>query len=173
MKKMSVKKRMISFLMCTILLMALTGCGPRNPNWYLSTVNAFKEGYNTGWKSDQGIDGLYLVDEEKDQSEEFGYLLRDLDGDGINELLIGIMDDSPETKFVHVVIFHSDLGPYSVFNAGDGYYMYLCDANTLRMDSWYGSETKTEYMVFDSKDNSFLIVDGGSKPQKIELTSFN
>ena len=57
-------------------------------------------------------------------------------------------------------------------SAGEGYYMYLCDSDIIREDSWYGSHTKTNYMRYDSKDNSFLIVDGGSKPKKVELTGF-
>ena len=96
----------------------------------------------------------------------------DLDGDGIDELLIGIMDGAEETKFTNLIIKHRDFGPTQSFSTGEGYYMYLCDNNVIRMDSWYGSETRTEYMEYDSKNNSFPVIDGGSKPKKIELTGF-
>ena len=50
--------------------------------------------------------------------------------------------------------------------------MYLCDDNVIRMDSWYGSETKIDYMVYDPEGDSFLIVDGGSNPGHFELKEF-
>ena len=50
--------------------------------------------------------------------------------------------------------------------------MYLCDSNVIRVDSWYGSETQTEYMTYNAEGDSFLVVDGGSMPQKVTLTPF-
>ena len=38
-------------------------------------------------------------------------------------------------------------------------------------DGWYGSQTKIDYLVYQS-DNTFLHVDGGSQPGKCGLTEF-
>ena len=158
----------------TILMMVLllTGCGKKeqDKNWYLGTLNYYTEGFQTGWKNETS--DFNISDEMKDKNNKFGYLLKDLDGDGIDEFLVGIIDDSAETKFTDIVILHRDFGPFRSFSTGEGYYMYLCDDNVIRMDSWYGSQTETRYMEYNSEENSFPIVDGGSKPQKCELTPF-
>ena len=150
---------------CAIML---TGCMTKKvpQNWYEGTLEYYKQGFENGWKNDDSVNSEYFTD------SRFGYLLQDLDGDGADELLIGIIDDAPETKFTDIIIWHRDFGPMKVFSVGDGYYMYLCDGNVIKEDMWYGSETKVQYMVYDSKDNSFPIVDGGGIPKKFELTEF-
>ena len=162
------------FKTCVIALFAifaLVGCGNKaDKNWYEGMLKYYQEGFDSGWKTEAV--NLPVSEEEKDPNKKFGYLLRDLNGDGIDELLIGIIDNEPETKFVAILINHSDFGPNRSFTAGDGYYMYICDNNVIRVDSWYGSETKTEYMTYNDEGDSFLVVDGGSKPQKITLTPF-
>ena len=86
--------------------------------------------------------------------------------------MIGIIDDKDVTRFTDILIWHRDIGAFRIMSAGEGYYLYLCDSDLIREDSWYGSETKTQYMRYDSKDNSFLIVNEEGKPQKFELTAF-
>ena len=97
-----------------------------------------------------------------------------LDGDGIDELLIGLIDDGNVTKFTNVVVRHSDLGDYCLLSGTNGYYIYLCGSNVLRVDSWYGSQTEMRYMQFNSKNNAFTVIDGEGKflPMKWELTEF-
>jgi hypothetical protein len=156
----------------TISALLISGCSfsPKPATWYEPTLDYYKEGFESGWANEDPK--LFISDEMKDTGNSFGSLLTDLDGDGLNELLIGIKDDSDETKFTDVYIYHSDLGPYRVLSGGEGYYIYLCDDNVIRMDSWYGSETEIKYMSYDSNDNAFLIIDSGSKPGKYELTDF-
>lgn len=158
------------YVVWLILAVSLTGCSYVPKNWYDVTLETYREGFAEHWRG--GDAGLNISDEKKDPDNEFGYLLRDLDGDGAPEVLVGLIDDSAETKFTDIVIWHRDLGARQVFSTGEGYYIYLCDNNVIRMDSWYGSETRTQYMVYDSSDNAFPIVDGGSRPLKVELTSF-
>ena len=166
-------KNQIKFLAITLAsVILLAGCSLKKPvpkNWYDVTLETYREGFRTGWKDEQGLN---ITDEQKDPNNKFGYLLRDLDGDGASELLIGIIDDSTETKFTNIIIWHRDFGARVVFTTGEGYYLYLCDNNVIRQDSWYGSETQTQYMVYNSDENSFPIVDGGSNPQKVTLTPF-
>ena len=102
-------------------------------------------------------------------------MLRDLDGDGAEELLVGIIDDEPETKFTDILIWHSDIGAFRILSGGDGYYIYLCDNNVIKMDKWYGSQTLTDYMEYNSANNSFTILDPAPAvtPGKYELTPFN
>ncbi len=166
------KRMHICTAILTISALLISGCSfsPKPATWYEPTLDYYKEGFESGWANEDPK--LFISDEMKDTGNSFGYLLKDLDGDGLNELLIGIKDDSDETKFTDVYIYHSDLGPYRVLSGGEGYYIYLCDDNVIRMDSWYGSETEIKYMSYDSNDNAFLIIDSGSKPGKYELTDF-
>ena len=165
------KSRFKMFVAAILVITCLASCGTeKDIHWYESTLDYFKEGFNNGWKNENSK--FFISDELKDSSIKFGYALIDLDGDGIDELLIGIMDGAEETKFTNLIIKHRDFGPTQFFSTGEGYYMYLCDNNVIRMDSWYGSETRTEYMEYASKNNSFPVIDGGSKPKKIELTGF-
>ena len=165
-------KKIILCLLTLSITFMLTGCFEKKvpDHWYDATIDYYREGFKTGWKNEKP--DLYILDELKEKDKKFGYLLRDLDGDGAPEVLIGIIDDSNETKFTDVIIWHKDFGAHRSLNTGDGYYIYLCDDNVLRMDSWYGSETNISYMIYNSENNSFLNVDGGSKPQKVELTEF-
>ena len=159
---------------CVLLLtfaFLLTGCGSYVPKeWYTGNINYYKLGFSDGWKNEEA--DFNVCEEMKDPNNKFGYLLVDLDGDGGEELLIGIIDDSPATKFTDLIIYHRDFGPTRSFRAGDGYYFYLCAGNIIKMDSWYGSQTKTDYMQYDSKENSFPIVDSAPTPLKVELTPF-
>ena len=154
------KKRFKMFVAALLVITCLACCGTeKDIHWYESTLDYFKEGFNNGWKNENSK--FFISDELKDSSIKFGYAL-----------LIGIMDGAEETKFTNLIIKHRDLGPTQSFSTGEGYYMYLCDDNIIRMDSWYGSETRTEYMEYDSKNNSFPVIDGESKPKKVELTGF-
>ena len=167
-------KKAIRIIALTLAMAFLiTGCGANNKaneTWYEGTINYYKEGFANGWKNEEP--DYYITDEMKDKNNKFGYLLRDLDGDGINEVLIGLIDGSSETKFTDIIILHKDFGPYRSFSCGEGYYIYLYDDNVIRCDKWYGSETQTDYMKYDSKNNSFPIVDGGSKPGRYDLIEF-
>jgi len=162
-------------MMVTMLLSVVFGsAGCKNPNkeWYKGALEYYGNGIKNGFGEE--LSNLHVAKDLKKPENKCGYLLRDLDGDGIDELLIGLIDDGIETKFTSVVVRHSDLGPYCLLSGGDGYYIYLCSNNVLRVDSWYGSATKKEYMQFDHKSNAFTIIDGEGKylPMKWELTAF-
>ena len=162
-------------LLAAVLMPVLTGCNfdfrPKVPEeWYRETLQYYRDGFADGWKSER--EGLMIADEMKDEENRFGYLLTDLDGDGTEEVLIGYMDDADETRIIDVFIWHSDRGAFRILHAGDGYYIYLCEGNILRMDEWRGSETDTRFMRYQSKDNAFLILDEEAKPLKLTLTAF-
>ncbi len=167
------KRIVLCIVMFAVMALTLTGCvgKPKIPSdWYNETLKYYSDGFADGW-SDEHAD-LRIADEMKDGANKFGYLLRDLDGDGAVEVLIGFMDDADETRFIDVFIWHSDIGSFRILHAGDGYYIYLCENNILRMDKWYGSKTLTDYMKYDSSDNSFRILNETATPQKCELTAF-
>jgi hypothetical protein len=168
----TVRKMITQTITVCLMFMFTTGCMIKYipDNWYNETIEFYRKGFETGWANEK--ESLPISDEQKDPNNKFGYLLRDLDGDGANELLIGLMDDSEETKFTDIYIWHSDRGSFRIMSTGEGYYMYLCPDNVIREDSWYGSQTKVNYMTYDSKNNAFLHVDGGGKPGKYELTPF-
>ena len=140
-------------------------------DWYEETLKYYKDGFSSKFSNERS--DLSISDEMKDENNKFGYLLRDLDDDGDDELLIGIIDDSAETKFTDLYIWHTDFGARRTFSKGEGYYMYLCEDNIIREDSWRSSETEGRYMKFNGKDNAMTILDTTATPQKFELTPFN
>jgi len=161
-------KRILSLVLACIFL---TGCGHFAPkDWYKDTLKYYEEGFGSDWKTERS--DLRVCDEMKDKKYKFGYLIIDLDNDGTDELLLGFNEDGV-TKFTDLYIWHSDIGAFRIVSSGYEYYMYLCDDNIIREDSWYGSNTKTRYYKFISKDNALLNVDSGSLPRECELTYFS
>ena len=140
-------------------------------DWYEETIKYYTDGFSSNFANERS--DLTFSDEMKDENNKFGYLLRDLDDDGDYELLIGIIDDSAETKFTDLYIWHTDFGARRMFSTGDGYYMYLCENNIIREDSWYGSQTEVRYMKFNGENNSMAVLETTATPQKVELTPFN
>lgn len=154
-------------------VMTLTSCGTNEKipeDWYKETLKYYTDGFSDGWSTERS--GLEVADEMKDPANKYGYLLKDLDGDGTVEVLIGVLDDSPETKFIDLYIWHSDIGAFRIFHSGDDYYMYLCENNIIRMDSWHGSTPEIRYMKFNPENNSFTVLNETATPQKCELTAF-
>jgi hypothetical protein len=167
------KKIIVCIFLFAAMALALTGCDnkPKIPEeWYKETLKYYSEGFADGWKAEK--DTLFVADEMKDTNNRFGYLLKDLDGDGADEVLIGFMDDENETRFIDVFVWHSDIGAFRILHAGDGYYIYLCENNILRVDKWYGSKTLTDYMKYQPGNNSFLKVNETAAPLKCGLTAF-
>ena len=154
-------------------VLGLSGCGAVKDEWYKDAVEYYRQGVVYGKEGDSSQ--LNIPREILGKGKAIGYLLHDLDGDGRSELLIGFNGAGGITKFTNVVVKHSDFGAYSLLNGGSGYYIYLCNDDVLRVDSWYGDETKVEYMKFDSKSNSFEIINNGAgkySPKKWKLTEF-
>ncbi|MCR5804869.1 MAG: hypothetical protein K6G47_11465 [Clostridia bacterium] len=169
-------RKMIMWIVTVPLLLSaifgLTGCRPDKDEWYKEAVEYYRQGVLYGKEGNSRQ--LDISPEILGKGKGVGYLLHDLDGDGRAELLIGFNSAGGITKFTNVVVRHSDLGPYSLLGGSNGYYIYLCNDDVLRVDSWYGDETKVEYMKFDSKSNSFEAVNGAGKysPKQWKLTEF-
>ena len=162
-------------------------------HWYNKTLDYYKAECDSHWKANldpkdyeltRGITGSsYIVhadgtkeevasgyEEYQDENNRFGYYLTDLDGDGTDEVLIGIVDDSEATKFMELCIWHNDFGAYNPMTNGNGYYFYLCEDGIIRNDTWYGSKTKTEYMKYDSEENSWPIIEPETPPKPLKCT---
>ena len=172
-------KRAFAIVMTVTLMLSfigVTGCTTPTKaknEWSQFAIEYYRSGIKNGFtKEDKNLNvSPYL----KDKSQQFGYLLRDLDGDGVDELLIGIIDNGIETRFTSVVVRHSDFGAYCLLSAGGGTYIYLCGQDVIRMDSMRGSTAEKKYMKWSSRSNSFPHVqDGEGKylPKKWELTAF-
>lgn len=188
--------QLISAAAAAVMAVSMTGCGlaykvlntldppdPDDPNdryrlykvvpdnWYEETLKYYNEGYSGDFANERS--DLPFSDEMKDKNNKFGYLLRDLDGDGDDELLIGFADDEKETRFTELYIWHTDFGAMRMFSCGGGSYMYLCEDNLIRDDSLVEYEGKPRYMKFNGENNSMTILnDVTGTPQKVELTPF-
>jgi hypothetical protein len=170
-------KKVLSTILAVVLLVTgaaeMTGCKRVPKDWYKGALEYYGNGIKNGF--DDENQNLNVSDELKNPAYKKGYLIRDLDGDGTDELLIGLIEDgSSYTRFTNVVVFQPGVGTFSKLSGGNGYYIYLCASEVLRVDSWYGSKTEMRYMTYDSKDACFVIIDGEGKylPMKWELTPF-
>lgn len=175
MKRVSAAVLLVAILAMTVP--GITGCNMVSKNWYQSAVDYYTEGVKSDWANEAPSPRLHVADEIKHKSSDrqLGYILKDLDEDGIDELLIGFNDDSAYTKFTDVIVWHADYGSYKILGGTDGYYVHLCEGNVLRVDTKTGSETQMDYMKWDHKSNAFTIVDSeGDKylPLKWDLTPF-
>lgn len=168
-------------LASAVMMSVMTGCAqglyeiyqketvPKD--WYDGTLDYLKSGFESDWTNvseDTSVPYIY-----KDKNIKFGYLLKDLDGDGAEELLVGLMDGSEETKFTNLYVWHSDFGAINNMSTDDENFMYLYDNNVIRMDTTIGKTTRSEFMEYDHKSNSYHIVDPvEGKPGKYTLTAF-
>ena len=196
-------KKSAIVLSALLTVAVCAGCGDQKKipkEWYNDSIAYFGTAVRSGWdKADPekynvkelvqvsayvtGPDGQRTSgvtvssgpEEYRDSSNKFGYLLKDLDGDGAEELLIGLINDAPQTQFLDLCVWNSDFGATHVMSSGDGEYMYLCNNGTLIKESSFGGKTETEAMKYSSENNSFEIVgDGGGiiMADKFELTPF-
>ena len=172
MKRVIATVLMVSFMLSVVA--GLTGCLKPPKNWYKDVVAFYSEGIKTGWANEDTNTRWEVADELKDPNNDIGYLIVDLDGDGTDEMLIGFNDGSTATKFTDVIVFSFGTGPNRLMNGTNGYYIYLCSSNVLCNDSWYGSQTKRDFMKWDGKNSYFTVIDGEGKylPMKWELTEF-
>ncbi len=160
-----------------LVLLTATSCAQKKnkvpENWYEGTIDYLDKGFSSGWKN--ADEDANISDELRDSNNKFGYLLKDLNGDGADEVLVGLIDNGSVTKFTDIYVWHRDFGPTRIWSTGEGYYIYLCEDNILRSDSWYGSQTRTEYMKFNTEEESFLILSPDTEPTpgKYQLTPFN
>lgn len=168
-------KKVMSLILSVTLLatvfFSLTGCSQKK-KWYLDALEYYSGGTKSGFMYESRQ--LTVPAELKNKQLKCGYLLHDLDGDGVEELLIGLIDDAPYTKFTNVIVNHSDLGAYCLLSGTNGYYIYLCSQDVLRVDTYGGLEAEKKYMKFESRRNAFAQVDGEGKylPQKWDLKAF-
>ena len=169
-------KRTLATVLTVAFLLALipgiTGCKIIPKKWYEETLNYYSDGIKNGFK--QEYNNLPVPDDLKDSSKKKGYLLVDLDKDGVNELLIGLIDDGAETNFTNVIVCHSDLGPYSLLTGSSNNYIHLCYDNVIEMKGAGEHYNMPTFMRWNQKSNSFTVIDGEGKflPTKWELTPF-
>lgn len=155
-----------------LMIPGLTGCKKAPKEWYKETLEYYKDGVNNGFKTTYR--NLHVPDELKDKNNKIGYLLIDLDKDGTDELLIGLIDDSASTKFTNVIVAHSDLGTYCLLSGTSGCYIYLCADNVLLMEDTRISTAEKEFLKWNSKKNAFDVIEGEGKylGKKWDLTAF-
>ncbi len=176
------RKAITAILTVTFLLAMIpcvTGCNRSPVVWYVETLAFYRKAiYEDGPEYDK--DHSYNVAPElKNPNNEVGYLLKDLDGDGVEELLIGFNDGSNETKFTDVIVLYpdKDIGALKLLGGTGGSYIYLCGAdNVICMeDNFDITDTSRTFMQYQGGNiGNFSVIDGEGKylPAAWELKSF-
>ena len=155
-----------------LMVPGITGCKKAPNEWYKDTLEYYRNGVNNGFTT--SYRNLAVSEELKDKNNKIGYLLIDLDKDGTDELLLGLIDDGPNTKFTSVIVAHSDLGTYCLLSGSKNAHIYLCADNVLMMESIRGLSKENTYMKWNSKKNAFDNIEGEGKylGKKWDLTPF-
>ena len=171
MRKVTASILILSLLVSVVF--GMTGCKKAAlKDWYKEALEFYGDGIRYGFHDEPQN---YTVSPAlKNKSYQKGYLLHDLDGDGVDELLIGIIDGGSYTRFTSVIVYHSDIGPYCLLSGGEDTFIYLCNGNVLMMDDNYINDPQLKYMKFSSKSNAFTYIEDEGKylPMKWELTEF-
>lgn len=164
----------LSVTLLALMIPGLSGCRRIPKDWYKESIAYYSEGVKTNWANEDKSLRLNISAELKNNSLQRGYLLRDLDGDGIDELLIGFNDTATYTKFTDVIVWHSDLGASQLLGGTNGKYIGLCASNVLSVNTYGSIKDQVEYMKWNHKSNAFDVIDGEGKylPMKWELTPF-
>ncbi|MBR2524691.1 MAG: hypothetical protein IKE53_09700 [Clostridiales bacterium] len=166
------KKALLAATSMILIAASISGCFGQG-KWYQSVIDYYGDGFALNWENEGQLKNTVIGSEQKDPTIKFGYNIIDLDGDGTDEILIGIIDGSNQTKITDVYVNRGDLGAYDVLHGSEGDYIYLCTGNILRVDSSYGNTTESEFLKYNSKDYSFTVVDGNmAAPKTVELTPF-
>ncbi len=148
-------------------------------DWYKELIDQYRENFANDW-ADLDEDNASLKEDIKEMSQnnKYGYLVRDLDYDGVDEFFIGIIDDEKETRFIGMYSWHFDFGVWGGCNWNDaksGYYTYICEDNIIRDDSLVFVKKHPEYRKYHGEDNLYHIIatEPVPTPQKFELTPLN
>ena len=162
----------LALTMMILMIPGLTGCKKAPNDWYRETLEYYRSGVNHGFST--SYRNLPVSEELKDKNNKIGYLLIDLDKDGTDELLLGLIDDGPDTKFTSLIVAHSDLGPYCLLSGSKDAHIYLCADNVIMMESVRGLTKENSYMKWNSKINAFDTIEGEGKylGKKWNLTPF-
>ena len=86
MKKLAASVLSVMLLMTVVF--GFTGCKKAPKNWYKNCLEYYRDGINNGFTKTFG--NLHVPEELKDKNNKIGYQLRDLDGDGVEELLMDL-----------------------------------------------------------------------------------
>jgi len=173
-----VRKATSTLLILALLMSVVFGfAGCRKyvlKDWYTEALNYYRDGVRSGFGLSEP-ENFKVSDDLKIKTNNPGYMLYDLDGDGVEELLIGLIDNSAKTKFTSIVVYHTEKGPYCMFSGGNGDYYYLCADGVIKQEiTSFRTNTPELFYRFDPKSNSFTRIEGDGKyiPLKWDLTPF-
>ena len=165
-----------TFAVIVIMMLSLVGCGGSSQSsktWYEKTIDNYKTGFSQNWSSGKDPFGTGVSDIYLDKDVTFGYTLMDLNKDGVDELLIGIVDDSAtKTVVTDIIANKKDIGVYDLYSVGDYGELYILSDGRIRHDDhMIKGYDETKYFEF-TEECSFLTVDGGGEPMILKLTPF-
>lgn len=165
-----------TFAVTIIMILCLAGCGGKSKpskNWYEQTIQNYKTGFSQNWSSGKDPFNNYVCDSYLDKNITYGYIVMDLNKDGIDELLIGIVDeDATKTVITDIIANKKDIGVYNLYNVGDYGELYILSDGRIRHDDrMTKGQVDTKYFEF-TEDCTFLSVDGGGEPMILNLTPF-
>ena len=176
-------KKAITTILTAALMLAMipcmTGCKKSPVIWYTGTIEFFRKAIYEDGPDYNENHSFKVAPELKNPNNEVGYLVKDLDGDGVEELLVGFNDGSPYTKFTSVVVMYPDLdiGAYELLSGTNGSYIYLCGADNVicTVNTFGVTAATTTYMQYEGGTKAeFNVIDGEGKylPTTWELTPF-
>ncbi|MCD7949553.1 MAG: hypothetical protein LUG12_04750 [Erysipelotrichaceae bacterium] len=146
---------MKKIILCLLLSITLIGCQSNNETENETTTqNSTTETSNT-----QTIDTYdNIIEETKNSSYNLGYLLKDIDNNGIDELIIGEYpdDDSSWNEVIYDIYTIDNDEIVHIVEGSERNRYYLCDNGTLANEC-SNSASYATYAYYTFTDNSLIL----------------
>ncbi|MCD7808039.1 MAG: hypothetical protein LUH02_01750 [Erysipelotrichaceae bacterium] len=152
---------MKKIMICLLLSMALIGCQSNNEteNNETTTQNDTTD-TSTETTNTQTIDAYdSIIEEAKDSTYNLGYLLKDIDNNGIDELILGEYpsdDDSSWNEVIYDIYTIDNNEIIHVAEGGERNRYYLCD-NGLIANECADSASYSTNAYYIYSDNSLTL----------------
>ena len=126
-------------------------------DYYREILDKWQTGISERWDmqtlEENGLNYMAAYCYSDSSLERFGYLLHDIDGNGIQELLIGTMTgDEYQDKIILELYTVKDNAPVQIFSSGERDRYYFCSDDTIANE---GSSS-----AFESCYNYYSYIDG-------------
>ena len=129
------------------------------PQEYNEVVELYRDAALEDWgEEDYVYSGMNVMAADLPRPEDLGYTYRDLDENGVCELLIGPTDPQYYGEGAVFEIYYMEDGiPAMLASSDEENFFYICEDNTIRRESTQDGQWEIDY--FDLQDGELVLKD--------------